>query len=112
MSKLNRLITLVVAIVLVGALAGGGLLFYRMVDHMERITILMGSIADNVAGMQREMGAMGKEVAAMNGEMRLMRESMTRMEASMARVGGAIDQGAKQIERFNPMKMMEGGSWR
>jgi len=108
MQTLTRTLNLIAVLLLCTALAGGGLLFYRMVDHMERMTRLMGSISESVAGMAHEMGEMGREVKAMGGEMRAMRESMARMEGDIARLGGAVDQGAREMEKVNPMQMMDG----
>jgi methyl-accepting chemotaxis protein len=71
-------------------------LFYRMVVSMETITVSVGRISDDVASMSREMTA--------------MRESMQKMEGHMQQLGTTMGQGAREMQRVNPMRMMEGMS--
>jgi methyl-accepting chemotaxis protein len=71
-------------------------LFYRMVASMEAITVSVGRMSDNVASMSREMTA--------------MRESMQKMEGHMEQLGTTMGQGAREMQRVNPMRMMEGMS--
>ena len=78
------------------ALLAFGVLFYRMVASMEAITVSVGRISDDVASMSREMTA--------------MRESMQQMEGDMQQLGATMGQGAKEMQRVNPMRMMEGMS--
>jgi hypothetical protein len=78
------------------AMLGGGALFYRMVVCMEAITVSVGRISDDVSSMSREMTA--------------MRESMQKMEGHMQQLGATMGQGAREIQRVNPMRMMEGMS--
>lgn len=75
-------------------IVGGGLLFYRMVTHMETMTLLMGQMTG--------------EVASIHTEMKTMRESMQKMEGHMERFGRTLGAGAREMERVNPMRMMEG----
>jgi DNA anti-recombination protein RmuC len=73
-----------------------GVLFYRMVASMEAITVSVGRISDDVASMSREMT--------------VMRESMQKMEGHMQQLGATMGQGAREMQRVNPMRMMEGMS--
>jgi hypothetical protein len=71
----------------------GGALFYRMVGQLETMTVLMGKMTDQVASMSQEMTA--------------IRVSMEKMEGHMERLGNSFGQGAQQMERVNPMRMMD-----
>jgi len=73
-----------------------GTLFYRMVVSMETITVSVGRMSDDVSSMSREMTA--------------MRESMQKMEGHMEQLGATMGQGAREMQRVNPMRMMEGMS--
>ena len=86
-SALKPLMALILAVVVVGA----GVLFYRMVDQMERMTALMGEMSAEIKVVTREMGA--------------MRASMERMEGHVGQMG----QGVQEIKRVNPMRMFPGG---
>jgi len=82
-----------VLVVLLAVLAFGAL-FYRMVVSMETITVSVSRMSDDVASMSREMTA--------------MRESMQNMEGHMEQLGTTMGQGAREMQRVNPMRMMEG----
>jgi hypothetical protein len=82
--------------VLLLALAAGGLLFYRMVGYLETMTGLMRRMADSVG--------------AMNVEMQALRESVQTMEQHMAQLDKTVGQGAREMQRLNPMQMMVPGS--
>jgi hypothetical protein len=82
-------------VVLLAVLAFGTL-FYRMVGYMESITVSIGRMSDDVASMSREMTA--------------MRESMQKMESHMEQLGATMGQGAREMQRVNPLRMMEGMS--
>jgi hypothetical protein len=84
-----------VFVVLLVVLAGGTL-FYRMVGYMEAITVSIGRMSDEVATMSREMTA--------------MRESMQKMEGHMEQLGATMGQGAREMQRVNPLRMMDGMS--
>jgi hypothetical protein len=86
--------TLSVALIMLPALLVFGALFYRMVVSMETITVA-------VASMNDEMVAISRDVAA-------MRESMQKMDAHMEQFGAAMGQGAREMQRVNPMRIMEG----
>jgi methyl-accepting chemotaxis protein len=92
----NRAKIMRAAAVLVALLATlvFGALFYRVVASMEAITVAIGRISDDVASMSREMTA--------------MRESMQHMEGHMQQLGATMGQGAREMQRVNPLRMMEG----
>jgi hypothetical protein len=71
-----------------------GALFYRMVVSMETITVAVTSMND-------EMAAISRDVAA-------MRESVQKMDAHMEQLGATMGQGAREMQRVNPMRIMEG----
>jgi len=79
--------------VLVILVVAGGLLFYRMVDHLETMTRLMGRMTDEVSSIREEIVA--------------MRVSMERMERHVGRLDSTVGQGARDIQRANPMNLME-----
>jgi hypothetical protein len=81
----------IIALLLV--MVAGGALFYRMVGQLEIMTVLMGKMTDQVASMSQDMTA--------------IRASMEKMEGHMERLGSSFGQGAQQMERVNPMRMME-----
>ena len=81
--------------VLLLALVAGGLLFYRMVGYLETMTVLMGRMADSVAGMHVEMEE--------------LRISVQSMEEHMAQLDRTVGQGAREMQRINPMQMMVPG---
>ena len=81
--------------VLLLALVAGGLLFYRMVGYLETMTVLMGRMADSVAGMHVEMEE--------------LRISVQSMEQHMAQLDRTVGQGAREMQRINPMQMMVPG---
>ena len=82
--------------ILLLALVAGGLLFYRMVGYLETMTGLMGRMADSVGAMTVEMQA--------------LRESVQTMEQHMAQLDKTVGQGAREMQRLNPMQMMVPGS--
>jgi hypothetical protein len=53
---------------------------------------------------------MSDDVASMSREMTVMRESMQKMEGHMEQLGATMGQGAREMQRVNPMRMMEGMS--
>jgi hypothetical protein len=82
------------ALAMLLAMLAFGTIFYRMVVSMEAITVSVARMSDAVATMSREMTA--------------MRESMQKMEGHMAQLGTTMGQGAREMQRVNPMRMMEG----
>lgn len=81
--------------VLLLALVAGGLLFFRMVGYLETMTVLMGRMADSVAAMHVEMEA--------------LRVSVQNMEQHMAQLDQNVSQGAREMQRLNPLQMMAPG---
>jgi len=87
--------SLLKTVVLLLALAAGGLLFYRMVGYLETMTVLMGRMADSVAGMHVEMET--------------LRVSVQTMEQHMEKLDRTVGQGAREMQRLNPLQMMTPG---
>ena len=90
----ERILTVAGVLAVLLAMLAFGMLFYRVVASMEAITVSIGRISDDVASMSREMTA--------------MRESMQRMDVHMEQLGATMGQGAREMQRVNPMRMMEG----
>ena len=81
--------------ILLLALVIGGLLFFRMVGYLETMTVLMGRLTDSVGAMQVEMQA--------------LRVSVQNMEQHMEQLDRTVGQGAREMQRLNPMQMMAPG---
>jgi len=81
--------------VLLLALAAGGLLFYRMLGYLETMTVLLGRMTDSVGAMTVEMEA--------------LRVSVQTMEQHMAQLDKTVGQGAREMQRLNPLQMMVPG---
>ena len=81
--------------VLLLALVAGALLFYRIVGYLETMTVLMGRMADSVEQMLVEMVE--------------LRVSVQSMEQHMAQLDRTVGQGAREMQRINPMQMMVPG---
>jgi len=81
--------------VLLLALVAGGLLFYRMLGYLETMTVLLGRMTDSVGAMAVEMEA--------------LRVSVQTMEQHMAQLDKTVGQGAREMQRLNPMQMMVPG---
>ena len=80
-------------IVILLMLVAGGILFYRMVSHMETMTVVMTDMA--------------KDVSSMSQDMSTMRKSMQSMDTSIGKFSGGVGQGVQKMEQFNPMQMMK-----
>ncbi|MDM8547704.1 hypothetical protein [Candidatus Venteria ishoeyi] len=91
----------IAVLILIAALAGGGALFYRMVEHMAVMTGLMGEMAQDIS-------TMSKEISAMNQEFHLMREEVQGIHKSVGNMDQTFSQGPSQLKQLNPMQMMEG----
>ena len=82
--------------VLLLALVAGGVLFFRMVGYLETMTLLMGRMTDSVAALHTEMEA--------------LRVSVQNMEQHMAQLDRTVGEGAREMQRLNPLQMMVPGS--
>ena len=75
-------------LILLLALTAGGLMFYRMVVHMETMTVLMASMSESMATMSTDISA---------------------MRASMEQLDRTVGKGAREMQQLNPMQMMVPG---
>ena len=66
-----------------------------MVGYLETMTVLMGRLTDSVGAMQVEMQA--------------LRVSVQNMEQHMEQLDRTVGQGAREMQRLNPMQMMAPG---
>jgi len=76
-------------LILLLALLAGGLMFYRMLVHMETITVLMASMNESMASMSTDISA---------------------MRASMEQLDRTVGKGAREMQQLNPLQMMVPGS--
>ena len=97
MSNMQKIAVLVIVV----ALAGGGVLFYRMVEYMGEMTVLMRD-------MSKDISTMSKDMSAMNQEFRLVREQVTGIQQSVGNMDQSFSQGTRQLKQLNPMQMLEG----
>jgi hypothetical protein len=72
-------------LILLLALAAGGLMFNRMLVHMETMAALMASMSDSMASMSTDISA---------------------MRASMEQLDRTVGKGAREMQQLNPMQMM------
>ena len=86
-------------LILLLALAGGGLFAKLMYDMTAQVTSMAGSV-----------GEMNGAVQAMAQDVQRMANTMDALQNSMLRVDRTIHQGSEQLQRWNPMQMMEQGA--
>ncbi len=67
---------------------------------------LMYDMSANMARMTDHVGAMSRDVAAMKLSMDTMSNNMAQMRESMQRMGGAVEQGGKVFQQWDPTKML------
>jgi hypothetical protein len=72
-------------LILLLALAAGGLMFNRMLVHMETMAALMASMSESMASMSTDISA---------------------MRASMEQLDRTVGKGAREMQQLNPMQMM------
>ena len=94
MPMINRIWPPLAVFILFFVLLAGGSLFYRMVEQMENMGLMMGQMTEQVASMNREMMA--------------IRVAVEKMEGHIGGMGRSVIEGTRQMERVNPMRMMEG----
>jgi hypothetical protein len=75
-------------IILLLALTAGGVMFYRMVEHMETMTVLMASMSESMATMSADISA---------------------MRVSIEQLDRTVGKGAREMQQLNPMQMMVPG---
>ena len=83
--------------------AGGGyfaLLMERMVTHM-------GQMTDQVARISGDVASMARSVEQMSGSVGEMQRVLSQMQDSVGRMDQTIHRGSEQIQRWNPMDMLQ-----
>jgi hypothetical protein len=83
-------------LILLLALAGGGFFAKLMYDMTAQVTSMAGSV-----------GEMNGAVQAMARDVQRMATTMDALQTSMLRMDRTIHQGSEQLQRWNPMQMME-----
>ncbi len=83
-------------LILLLALAGGGFFAKLMYDMTAQVTSMAGSV-----------GEMNGAVQAMAEDVQRMANTMEALQNSMQRMDKTIHQGGEQLQRWNPMQMME-----
>ena len=76
-------------LILLLALAAGGLMFYRMLVQMETMAVLMASMTESMASMSTDISA---------------------MRASMEQLDRTVGKGAREMQQMNPLQMMVPGA--
>jgi hypothetical protein len=76
-------------LILLLALLAGGLMFNRMLVHMETMAVLMASMSESMASMSTDISA---------------------MRGSMEQLDHTVGKGAREMQQMNPLQMMVPGS--
>lgn len=104
------------AIIYLGAILGGAAflfmvkLMYDMTGHMARMTEQVTVMSSDMGQLRSEMGTMVEQVTGIRESVRYMlplAADVQGMRANVAAMAGVIHKGGEQIERLNPMQMME-----
>ena len=74
-------------------------LMFDMNANMARMTGYVGTLSQDVAAMRTHMEQMSEDMTK-------MRESMQHMDANIQSMGGAVKQGGKMFQQWNPTEMM------
>lgn len=95
----------------------GGAAFLLMVKLMHDMTGHMARMTEQVSVMSTDMGRMRGDIETMVEQITGIRESVRYMlplaadvqgmRRNVAQMAGVIHEGGEQIERLNPMQMME-----
>jgi hypothetical protein len=86
------------------------ILMYDMTRHMARMTDEVGVMSADVGCMRNQMETLVQRVSGMEasvGHMPAMAEDVHGMRQSMQAMAGVIHKSGEQIERINPMEMMQ-----
>ena len=102
-------------IYLMAVLGGGAFLFmvklmYDMTGHMARMTDEVAIMSTDVGRMRSNMETLVERVAGIEtsvGYMRGLAEDVHGMRENVGAMAGVLHKGGEQIERLNPMQMME-----
>jgi hypothetical protein len=85
-------------------------LMYDMTLNMALMTQHVGAMATELVRMRAQMGTLVRQVAGIEksvGQVPTMAADVRGMRESMQGMAGVIDKGGQQIERLNPMEMMQ-----
>ena len=103
-------------IIYLGVIIGGAAflfmvkLMYDMTGHMARMSDQVAVMSSDMAQMRSQMGAMVEQVTGIRESVRYMlplAADVQGMRENVAAMAGVIHKGGQQIERLNPMQMME-----
>jgi hypothetical protein len=96
-------------------LGGGAFLFmvklmHDMTGHMARMTEQVAVMSADMGELRAQMGTMVEQVTGIRESVRYMlpmAADLQGMRENVAAMAGVIHKGGEQIERLNPMQMME-----
>lgn len=104
------------AILYLGAAVGGAAflfmvkLMYDMTVHMAHMTEQVAIMSEDMAKLRAQMGTMTEQVTGIRESVRSMlplAADVQGIRESVAAMAGVLHKGGEQIERLNPMQMME-----
>jgi hypothetical protein len=104
--------TVIYAIAIIGGAAFLGLLklMYDMTGHMARMTDQVAAMSTDLGRMRTQMDSLVTEVAGIRvsvSRMDALSEDVRGMRRSMEAMAGVVQSGGEQIQRLNPMEMMQ-----
>jgi len=85
-------------------------LMHDMTAHMARMTDQVAAISADLGRVHAQMETLTGHVAAMEASVRHMgpmAEDMRAMGENIGSMAGVVHKGGEQIERLNPMQMLE-----
>jgi len=99
----------------VALLGGAAFLFmvklmHDMTGHMARMTEQVTTMSSDMGQMRSQMGTLVEQVTGIRESVRYMlplAADVQGMRENVAAMAGIIHKGGEQIERLNPMQMME-----
>ena len=94
-----------VGLVIVGlALALVAVVFVKLMNDMSSS---MSEMTAHVGALSRDVSEMREGVTGMAADMGQMNATMQRIEESMRGMGLAVTRGSEQMQRWNPMELMQ-----
>lgn len=94
-------------LILVAGIAGAAA-FLFLVKLMYDMTVQMTRMTEQVTVMTRQVTAMTGHMERMAGEVGRIREDVNGMRRSVEGVSGVMQKGREQMQKLNPMEMMQG----
>jgi len=85
-------------------------LMHDMTGHMARMTEQVAVMSSDMGQMRSQMGTLVEQVTGIRESVRYMlplAADVQGMRENVAAMAGIIHKGGEQIERLNPMQMME-----